>query len=241
MGSPACRAGRRQEHHRPRGCGAAAEGRRPRRPDPRAECGATEGHRAGLAGSGHGAGPAGLRDCARRDEHPGGRAAPVPLAAGVRAAGLGQHPAPHSGDGRCPGRGPDRARPRRNTPRGVDAARPATRRLPLDLGVRPGAGRLVRPGPGRDHRHLHQQEGGRGGHFQGRLRAHAAGGVGGQHPRVRRDAAAARQRPAQRRRRPQDGAGHPRCANYPCRCGRSCWSGSTARPSATMSSTTSRA
>ena len=223
LGPAARGAGRRQEPDRPCGRGAAAEGRRPRGAAPVPWPRRCRGRRAGLAGPGHGAGPAGLRDRARREQRPGGRATPAPLAGAVPAAGLGQHPAPHAGGGRRPGRGAGRARPRRDTPRGVDAARPAPRRLPLDLGVRPGADRLVRPGPGRDHRDLHQPQGGRGGHVQGQLRAHAAGGVGGQHPRVRRDAAAARQRAAQRRRRPQERPGRPLCGSSRCRCGRSCW------------------
>lgn len=116
-------------------------------------------------------------------------------------------PCARLGRDRRAGRGAGGARPRRDPPSGVDAARPAARRLPLDRGVRPGADRLVRPRPRRDHRHLHQPEGRRGGHLQRQLRPHAAGSVGGQHLRVRRHAAAARQRATQRRRRPQDGPG----------------------------------
>ncbi|MCW2900894.1 MAG: family transposase [Streptosporangiaceae bacterium] len=45
------------------------------------------------------------------------------------------------------------------------------------------------------------------GTFKGSYGHHLLGGVGGQHPRVRRDAAAAGQRRGERRRRPQDGPG----------------------------------
>ena len=191
MGSPARCAGRRQASRRACGGGVAEEGRRPCRPHPRPGRRTSAGCRAGLAGPVHGAGPTGQRDRARRDERPGRRATAVPVASVVSEPRLGQHPQTRPGGHRRTGRSPHRAGPRRDTPPGVDVDSSAARGVSLDIGVRPATGRLVRPRPRRHRRDLHQRQGRSGGHVQGHLGASSAGGVGGQHPRVRGDAAAA--------------------------------------------------